>query len=45
MVSETVERASKTIQRSTEGEKRIGEGRAHQFACVCGDITTFVITT
>lgn len=43
LVGEAVQRTSKTVETSSEGEHRRAESAAHQVSGVSGDVTTFVV--
>lgn len=43
LVGESMQRTSKSIHGSTEGQVGIRQGTPHQVACVCTDVTTFMI--
>ena len=44
LVSEAMKRASETIQRCTEGEEGVREGRCDELAGVRGDVAALVVT-
>jgi hypothetical protein len=43
LVGESVQRTSETIQRGTEGQEWIREGRTDQLASVGGNVSTFMV--
>jgi hypothetical protein len=44
LVSETMERSSKSVETGGEGEVGIGESRSDQVGSVSGHVSTFMIT-
>ena len=39
-----MERSSESVEGCGKGEERIRKSRADKFACMCGDVTSFMIT-